>query len=77
MIGIKAKVTLERTLYLDLPKESSKEDILKAAKLEIKSPADALYTAAQALKSLHISIPKLDLKDWSESEVTYDIINDN
>ena len=31
MIGIKTKVTLERTLYLDLPDDASEADILKEA----------------------------------------------
>lgn len=43
MIGIKTKVTLERTLYLDLPDDASEADILKEANKEVILPTDALY----------------------------------
>lgn len=74
MKGIKTKAILERTLYLDLPDDTSDEEVLKQAKSEIIPPIDAFYTAAQALKSLHINIPKLDLKDWSMSDIEYEIV---
>ena len=46
MIGIKAKVTLERTLYLDLPDDVSEEDILKEANKEVILSTNALYTSS-------------------------------
>lgn len=74
MIGIKTKVTLERTLYLDLPDDASEADILKEANKEIILPTNALYTASQALRNLHVNIPNLDLNDWNASDVNYEII---
>lgn len=74
MIGIKTKVTLERTIYLDLPDNTSEEDIINKAKEEIIHPLNAFYTANQALKSLHVNIPKLDLSDWSSTDISYNII---
>ena len=74
MIGIKTKVTLERTLYLDLPDDASEEDILKEANKEVILPTNALYTASQALRNLHVNISNLDLNDWNASDVNYEII---
>ena len=74
MIGIKTKVTLERTIYLDLPDNASEEDIINKAKEEIIHPLNAFYTATQALKSLHVNIPKLDLSDWNSTDISYNII---
>ena len=74
MIGIKTKVTLERTLYLDLPDDASEEDILKEANKEVTLPTNALYTSSQALRNLHVNIPNLDLNDWNASDVNYEII---
>lgn len=65
---------MERTLYLDLPEDSPKEDILKAAKEEIILPHVALDTAQQILKKLHVNIPKLDLQDWKVIDNKYEII---
>lgn len=74
MVGIKVKVTLERTLYLDLPDNSTEEDILKAAREEILLPITALDTAKQALKHFHVTIPKLDLKDWRMADYKHEVI---
>ena len=74
MIGIKTKVTLERTLYLDLPDDTSEADILKEANKEVVLPTNALYTASQALRNLHVNIPHLDLNDWNTTGVNYEII---
>lgn len=74
MIGIKTKVALERTIYLDLPEDTSEEDIINKAKEEVVHPLNAFYTATQALKSLHVNIPKLDLSDWSSTDISYNII---
>ena len=74
MIGIKTKVTLERTLYLDLPDDASEEDILKEANKEVILPTNALYTASQALRNLHVNIPHLDLTDWNTTDINYEVI---
>ena len=74
MIGIKTKVTLERTLYLDLPDDASEEDILKEASKEVTLPTNALYTASQALRNLHVDIPHLDLTDWNTTGINYEVI---
>lgn len=74
MRGIKAKVTMERTLYVDLPEDATEAEVLEAANKEIILPTNALYTASQALRSLHINIPNLDLTDWNTTGVNYEIV---
>lgn len=74
MIGIKTKVTLERTLYLDLPDDTSEADILKEANKEVILPTNALYTASQALRNLQVNIPHLDLTDWNTTDINYEVI---
>jgi hypothetical protein len=74
MRGIKTKVTMERTLYVDLPDGATEAEVLEAANKEIILPTNALYTASQALKNLHINIPNLDLKDWDTTDIKYEII---
>lgn len=74
MRGIKTKVTMERTLYIDLPDDATEAEVLETANKEIILPTNALYTASQALKNLHINIPHLDLTDWNTVDVNYEII---
>lgn len=74
MRGIKTKVTMERTLYIDLPDDATEAEVLEAANKEIILPTNALYTAAQALRNLHVNIPHLDLKDWNTTDTNYEII---
>lgn len=74
MRGIKATVTMERTLYVDLPDTATEEEVIEVANKEIVPPVNALYTAAQALKKLHINIPNLDLADWDTKSVNYTVI---
>ena len=44
---------------------------------EVISPLDALRTADNFLKSKGIRIDKLDMKDWSLSDIKYEEINEN
>lgn len=74
MRGIKAKVTMERTLYVDLPDDATEAEVLEAANREIVLPTNALYTASQALRSLHVNIPNLDLTDWNTTGVNYEVV---
>ena len=74
MRGIKTKVTMERTLYIDLPDEATEAEVLEAANKEIILPSDALYTASQALRNLHVNVPHLDLTDWNTTGINYEII---
>lgn len=68
MKGFKITATLERTLYID---ESSKiED-------EVLDPIKSLQIADNFLKSKGIKIPKLDMKDWSLSNIKYEELNEN
>ena len=68
MKGFKITVILERTLYID---ESSKiED-------EVLDPIKSLQIADNFLKSKGIKIPKLDMKDWSLSNIKYEELNEN
>ena len=59
MRGIKTKVTMERTLYVDLPDDATEAEVLEAANKEIILPTNALCTASQALRNLHVDIPTL------------------
>ena len=68
MKGYNVKVTLERTIYID---DNNKIDS------EVISPLDALRTADNFLKSKCIKIDKLDMKDWSLSDIKYEEINEN
>lgn len=70
-VGIKATVTMSRTLYIEVPEEATEEDIMKKAGEEIIPPHNAMHIASSALKKLNIKINKLDLKDWEV--VDYDI----
>lgn len=74
MRGIKTKVTMERTLYIDLPDDATEAEVLEAANKEIILPSDALYTASQALRNLHVNVPHLDLTDWNTTGINYKII---
>ena len=71
MVGIKATVTMSRTLYIEVPEEATEEEILKMANEEIIPPHNALHMADTALRKLNIKIDKLDLKDWDV--VNYDL----
>lgn len=74
MRGIKTKVTMERTLYIDLPDDATEAEVLEAANKEIILPSEALYTASQALRNLHVNVPHLDLTDWNTTGINYEII---
>ena len=74
MRGIKAKVTMERTLYIDLPDDATEAEVLEAANKEIILPTNALCTASQALKNLHVNVSHLDLTDWNTTDINYEII---
>lgn len=74
MRGIKAKVTMERTLYVDLPDDATEAEVLEAANKEIILPTSALYKTATILKKLNINIPQLDLKDWRNIDIKYEIV---
>ena len=74
MRGIKTKVTMERTLYIDLPDDATEAEILEAANKEIILPTNALYTASNALRNLHVNIPHLDLTDWNTTDINYEVI---
>ena len=74
MRGIKAKVTMERTLYVDLPDDATEAEVLEAANKEIVLPTNALCTASQALKNLHVNVSHLDLTDWNTTDINYEVI---
>lgn len=74
MRGIKAKVMMERTLYVDLPDDATEAEVLEAANKEIILPTNALCTASQALKNLHVNVSHLDLTDWNTTDINYEVI---
>lgn len=74
MRGVKTKVIMERTLYIDLPDDATEAEILEAANREIILPTNALCTASHALRNLHVNIPHLDLTDWNTTGINYEVI---
>lgn len=74
MRGVKTKVIMERTLYIDLPDDATEAEILEAANREIILPTNALCTASHALRNLHVNIPHLDLTDWNTTDINYEVI---
>ena len=74
MRGVKTKVIVERTLYIDLPDDATEAEILEAANKEIILPTNALYTASNALRNLHVNIPHLDLTHWNTTDINYEVI---
>lgn len=65
---------MERTLYVDLPDDATEEEVLEMANKEIILPTNALYTASQALRNLHVNVPHLDLADWNTTDINYEIM---
>ena len=74
MRGIKTKVTMVRALDIDVPDDATEAEVLEAANKEIILPSDALYTASQALRNLHVNVPHLDLTDWNTTDINYEVI---
>lgn len=64
MIGIKATVTMNRVAYIEVPDDSSEEDIIKIANQKILPPQNALAIAYNTLKRARLQINDIDLKDW-------------
>lgn len=71
LVGIKAVVTMSRTLYIEVPDEAAEEEIQDKASKEIILPHNALYTADSALRRAGIRIDKLDLKDWEVNKYKF------
>lgn len=74
MIGIKATVTLERTLYIDVPDDATPDEKTKKMREEIILPLEALQMANKALIQVNIRIPKLDLPDWEMTDSNINLI---
>ena len=70
-VGVKAIITMSRTLYIEVDENASEEEILKKANEEIIPPINAMTIAHNTLKRMNIKIDKLDLKDWDVTN--YDI----
>ena len=71
LVGIKAVVTMSRTLYIEVPDEATEEEIQDRASKEIMLPHNALYTADSTLRRAGIRIDKLDLKDWEVNKYEF------
>lgn len=71
LVGIKAVVTMSRTLYIEVPDEATEEEIQDRASKEIMLPHNALYAADNALRRAGIRIDKLDLKDWEVNKYEF------
>lgn len=70
-VGIKANITMSRTLYIEVPDEATDEEIQDKAKKEIILPHNALYMADEALKRVGVKVNNLDLKDWEVNEYEF------
>ncbi len=64
LVGITAKVTMNRTLYIEVPENTTEEEILKQAKKEIILPNNTLSIANALLNKAGIRYNGLDLNDW-------------
>ena len=71
LVGIKAVVTMSRTLYIEVPDEATEEEIQDRASKEIMLPHNALYAADSALRRSGIKINGLDLKDWEVNKYEF------
>lgn len=71
-----AIVSMKRTLYLDVPEDSSEEELRELAQKEILLPHNALYSANNALARVGIKINGLDLSDWEITNTEYIIDKD-
>ena len=77
LIGIKAIVTMSRTLYIEVPDEATEEEIQDRASKEIMLPHNALYMAGSMLQRAGIKTDKLDLKDWEVNNYEFREIGTN
>lgn len=73
-VGVKVTAVLSRTIYVEVPDDSSDEDIINKAKNEVVLPIQAIYTVDSELKKMRVKFPKLDLGDWSLDKDDYSII---
>lgn len=71
LVGIKAVVTMSRTLYIEVPDEATEEEIQDRASKEIMLPHNALYMVDNALRRMNVKIDKLDLKDWEVNKYEF------
>lgn len=67
MKGFKIIATLERTLYID-DKTKIQDEVI--------DPIQSLTIANNFLKSKGIKLDKLDMKDWSLSNIEFKELND-
>lgn len=72
-VGVKALVTMSRTLYIDVPDDSSEEQILDKAKQEIILPFEAMYRSEEILKRLKVQ-NSFNLKDWSLENSSFETV---
>lgn len=70
-IGIKAIITLERVLYVEVEENITEEEIQSRAEREIILPTNALTLASNALAKVGIKINGLDLTDWEVKNYEY------
>ena len=70
-IGIKAIITLERVLYIEVEEDISDEEVQSRAEKEIVLPTNALTLASNALAKVGIKINGLDLTDWEVKNYEY------
>lgn len=75
LVGIKATVIMSRTLYIEVPEDSTENEILEKAQKEILLPHNALYMADNALKKTGLKVSGLDLKDWEVDKAEYNILD--
>lgn len=72
MIEVACSVSMSRSLYLEVPEGTTKEQLIELAKQEIILPHNAMAKVQQVLNQLGIRLrEKLDLNDWNIDEVEY------
>lgn len=70
-IGIKAIITLERVLYIEVEENISDEEVQAKAEKEIILPTNALAIANNTLAKVGIKVSGLDLNDWEVKSYEY------
>lgn len=76
-VGVKAIVTMQRVLYIDVAENLTKEDIIQQAQREIILPHNALIQVNQTLNKLGIRLGGLDLADWEVADSIYNLIDND
>lgn len=75
LVGIKVSIQMSRTLYIEVPNDSTEESIINEAKKQALLPYTALCYAESAMKRAGLKVSGIDLADWEVDNAEYNIID--